>query len=271
MIDYQILTYKAEDYSMEYLKFGNGEKNMVILPGLSLRSVLHAAKEIVKAYSVFCEKYTVYLFDRRREIPDTYSVTDMAEDTFRAIRNLDLKDVYLYGVSQGGMMAQVIAINHGDNVKKLALCSTVSEYDATSEKVIENWKDLARAGDYVSLNDNFFNSVYSDETLKNNKALFSVLKKEGSRKDCERFYRLADAIKGFSVTDRLKEINCETLVIGAKEDKVVSFKGIKDLADALSCEFYAYEKFGHAVYDEAPDVKERILNFFENKWGKKWK
>ena len=265
MSECQIVTYESEDFTMDLLKFGNGEKNMVILPGLSLRSVLLSAKEIEKAYSSFCEKYTVYLFDRRREIPDTYSVTDMAEDTFRAIRDLGLKDVYLYGVSQGGMMAQVIAINHGDNVKKLALCSTVSEYDATSEKMIGGWKDLARAGDCVSLNDNFFNSVYSDETLKNNKALFSVLKMQGSKEDCERFYRLADAIKGFSVTDRLKEINCETLVIGAKEDKVVSFKGIKLLASTLSGKFYAYEKFGHAVYDEAPDVKERIFDFFENK------
>jgi len=263
MVEYQILTYRTEEYEMDYLKFGNGEKNMVILPGLSLRSVLYAAKEIVKAYSLFCEKYTVYLFDRRREIPEKYSVTDMAEDTFRVINGLKLKEVYLYGVSQGGMMAQVIATHHGDIVKKLVLCSTISENNKTSEKVIGGWKDLARAGDYERLSDYVFNAIYSDETLKNNKVLFSLLKMQGNEEDCKRFYTLADAIKDFSVTDRLKEIKCETLVIGAKEDKVVSFDAIKLLADALSCELYAYDKYGHAVYDEAPDIHEKILNFFE--------
>ena len=36
----------------------------------------------------------------------------------------------------------------------------------------------------------------------------------------------------------------------------------REIADLLGCELHIYEDYGHAVYDEAPDYKERILEFF---------
>ena len=54
------------------------------------------------------------------------------------------------------------------------------------------------------------------------------------------------------------------LVIGAKEDKVVTAKGSEEIADKLGCEIYLYgEGYGHGVYDEAEDYKQRCLEFFE--------
>ena len=34
------------------------------------------------------------------------------------------------------------------------------------------------------------------------------------------------------------------------------------LQDRPECELYLYDGYGHAVYDLAPDYKQRMLNFF---------
>ena len=52
----EIITYANNDLTMKYLRFGNPEgKAFVVLPGLSLRSVLMAAPAIEAAYKIFCE------------------------------------------------------------------------------------------------------------------------------------------------------------------------------------------------------------------------
>ena len=95
---------------MDYFSFGRGKKTFVILPGLSIQSVMGAAGAVEAGYAAFSEDFTVYVFDRRLDLPPVYRIEDMARDTAEAMRALSLSDVYLFGASQGGMIAQVIAI-----------------------------------------------------------------------------------------------------------------------------------------------------------------
>ena len=97
----QIETVKTAESEMRYFRFGEGTKNMVILPGLSLQDLMPMADTIADAYSLFTEDFTVWFFDRRTDIPEGYTIEAMAEDTARAMKKLGLKDIYLFGVSQG--------------------------------------------------------------------------------------------------------------------------------------------------------------------------
>lgn len=60
----QVKTISVGKTEMDYAIFGRGEKNFVILPGLSVHSVMGAADAIANAYKMFCEEFTVYVFDR---------------------------------------------------------------------------------------------------------------------------------------------------------------------------------------------------------------
>ncbi len=60
----------------------------------------------------------------------------------------------------------------------------------------------------------------------------------------------------------LKKIKCPVFVIGSKADKVLGGGSTEMLAEKLDCKLFIYEGFGHAVYDEAPDYKQKILEFF---------
>ena len=73
-------------------------------------------------------------------------------------------------------------------------------------------------------------------------------------------------MNGFDIIKDLKEINYPVLVIGAKDDKIFGEAKAIEIAEHLkSKELFIYDGYGHAVYDFAPDYKERILNFFSLK------
>ena len=48
----QIETVKTDSFSMDYFRFGQGENTLVILPGLSVQSVMGFADSVVDAYQV---------------------------------------------------------------------------------------------------------------------------------------------------------------------------------------------------------------------------
>ena len=66
-MDIKIETVCTDGFEMEFFRFGTGEKSLVIIPGLSVQSVMNSAKSIADEYAVMAEDFTAYVFDRRKE------------------------------------------------------------------------------------------------------------------------------------------------------------------------------------------------------------
>ena len=130
---------------MEYFSFGSGERAFVILPGVSTRSLMLSAMAVSAAYRAFGEEYTVYAFDRRRNMPDDYSVRQMASDTAAVMQTLGIADADIFGASQGGMMAMCMAIDHPELVRKMALGSTAAKMDDQGREDTKRWIELAQS------------------------------------------------------------------------------------------------------------------------------
>lgn len=259
-------TVSAGDIEMEYAVFGNGEKNFVILPGLSVHSVMGSADAIAEAYKEFTEEYTVYVFDRTKELKDGYTIEDMAEDTAAAMKALNIQDADIFGASQGGMIAMYIAIDHPELVHKMVLGSTLARPNAEFEHIANEWIQLAKDRDEEGLLASFADNVYSEVTLKEYRDYLITSNQGITDEEYERFLIQAEACSDFNCYDKLSSIKCPVLVLGSEGDHVVTAEGSKEIADVLGCEIYLYDaNYGHGVYDEAPDYKERCLNFFNNK------
>lgn len=97
---------------MEYARFGVGKKFFIIIPGLSIKNILKSAAIVAESYKIFAEEYTVYLFDRRKMISPGYSLKEMADDIAEAMKNLGISNADIFGFSQGGMIAQDLAIRY---------------------------------------------------------------------------------------------------------------------------------------------------------------
>lgn len=253
---------KTKRFEMRYMRFGCGKDNLVILPGLSIKSVLNSAAAVESAYSLFKEMFTVWLFDRRENLPRTYKIKDMARDTAIAMKILKIKDACIFGTSQGGMIAQCLAIYHPDLVSKLILGSTASRISSESHDVLQKWIDLAESGNVSELKQSFAKAIYSEELYKKAEKLFSSPMGE-TDEDLKRFVKLAKSSSGFDVYNDLDKIKCPVLVIGAENDCVLGAKASVEIAEKAGCDLYMYEGYGHAVYDEAPDYKERMIAFLK--------
>ena len=107
--------------------------------------------------------------------------------------------------------------------------------------------------------------MYSLETLRQYKDALMALNLNISEDEFKRFLILTNACKSFNCFAELPAVQCPVLVIGAEGDRVTTAEGSKQIADALGCGLYLYDaNYGHGVFDEAPDYKQRCLNFLEN-------
>ena len=257
-------TVNTSGFSMNYIMFGVGRKIMVIIPGLSVKRVTESYMTIERTYGIFAQKYTVYLFDRRENIEQGYNAAQAADDTARAMMALGIYDSYLFGVSQGGMIAQYIAIKYPELVKKIVLGSTFSKTNDTIADVVGRWKKYAFEGDAEKLAESMIGTIYSEQTLSRHRQFLIVSFKEISREELERFCLLVDLCRDCSTYEQLCKIKCPMLVIGADTDLVTGPGASEEIADRTGCEKYIYKGYGHAVYDEAPDYKTRVFDFFES-------
>lgn len=130
---------EIQDIQMNYITFGKGEKPLILIQGLSIRSIKGAAFSVAYMYRMFARDYKVYLFDRRENISDSITVRNLATDIAMAMDTLKITNADIFGVSQGGMIAQYLAIDRPDLVNQLVLAVTLSKNNETVERTVNDW------------------------------------------------------------------------------------------------------------------------------------
>ena len=250
---------------MNYLKFGTGRKPFVLIPGLSIQSVLNMGDAVKNAFRVYDKDFAFYLIDRREDLPPVYTVADMARDTAEKIKELGLKDVCLFGASQGGMIAMLIAAWYPELVYKLVLGSTACHVLEEGLPVLNNWIRLAQEKRGVDLYVNFGEKIYPKTLFEQWKRLLEAAGKGVENEEFERFVILAKGTYGYDARPELSKIKCPVLVMGSEDDAVLGAEGSREIARLLGCQIHMYKDYGHACYDTAPDFKERMVKFFIQK------
>lgn len=265
MIKIMKYTVNINNVIMDYCCFGNGKTAFVIIPGLSIKPVLNYITAIESAYSTLCDDFTIYLLEYRNNLPDNYTIEEMEADFFSVIKSLGLNNIILYGVSLGGMVSQILAANHPNLVNKLILCSTCIRVNDYFSNIIKKWIELADNLKSDELSVNMTDMIYSEKTLAEFRNAILLANSGILETELYRFVKLASSVFGFDMTENARKIKCETFVIGSYGDKIMIPEASFELARALSCKLFMYDKsFGHAVYDEARDFLERVKNFIFN-------
>lgn len=258
---------RLEDTDMFYVSFGHGNENLIILPGLGdgLTSVKGLALPLAFSYRAFAKKYKVYIFSRKNDFEQGYSTRDMAKDQAKAMELLGIQNANVLGVSQGGMIAQYLAIDYPNIVKKLVLAVTTSKQNKMMDDVISNWITFAELDDYKSLMIDTIEKSYSEGYIKKYRSIYPFIGLIGKPKDFGRFLIQAKSCTNHNAYPELQKIQCPTFVIGGKCDKIVGVNASREIANEIeSCEIYIYDAYGHAAYEEASDFNERVLAFLNN-------
>ena len=258
-------TVRTERFRMDYFRFGEGQRALVVLPGLSVQSVRGFANAVAEMYRDFTGDYTVYVMDPREDLPPVYPVAEMARDTGAAMRALGLEGADVFGVSLGGMIALDIALRQPELVRKLVLGSSNARVSEAAMATLSEWARLAKAGDTEGLYMTFGRDVYSGKDFAALREGLRQAAQTVTREELDRFVILAEGARDFNVLPELGSIRCPVLALGSRDDRVLGPESTPEIAEALKgrpdFEWYMYDGYGHAAYDTAPDYRERILRF----------
>ena len=55
---------------LNYIAFGTGQKNLIIIQGLNVRDLKGAGASLALMYRMFVQDYRVYFFDRRTNVQE---------------------------------------------------------------------------------------------------------------------------------------------------------------------------------------------------------
>jgi pimeloyl-ACP methyl ester carboxylesterase len=198
-----------------------------------------------------------------------YTMVDMANDTAAVLDDAGIDETYVLGISMGGMIAQELALNHPERVKKLILMATWPGRPvgvSASPEFLASLVMQQPGEDRLSMIQKIALSLVGPKVREEHPERLefwsSVRTEQGPT--AEGFSRQWQAIAGFGTWDRLPDLNIPTMVIHGTADPLVPYENGKLLASRIpGAEFVTLEGVGHLVPLEAPeDVLNAIARFF---------
>ena len=254
---------KIKSGNQDYIAFGRGKKNLIISMGLSIKELKGSGPALLLKYKIFADEYRVYFFDRRRMVYDGITNWDLAEDIYQAMNELKVETADVVGISQGGMIAMALTLEHPERVSRLVLAVTSSRTNKSVTDTVTKWVEYANKRDHVSINKEIYERMYSEQYLNKRKLIIPIIARSKKPKNFERFARLASATLCFNCYDRLQEIKCPVFVIGGEKDKLTTPQEARAIAEKLNCDIHMYPQYGHAAFAEAKDFNSRVLEFLK--------
>ncbi len=248
----------------DYIVFGQGSRNLIILPGVGdgFRTVRGLAVPLALMYRKFAEDYRVFVFSRRRELPDGFPVSEMARDVGKAMEDIGAEPYDAIGVSQGGMIAQELALQFPDRIGKLVLTVTAPGPNEIMKETLGNWLAWAQDGDYGRILMDSTERSYTGKVLKKNLRQVRLLSLVSVPKDLSRFQILCRSCLQYDVRRLLNGIRCSTFVIGGGRDRVLGPEASLELERGIErSELFLYPELSHGLYDQAEDFQDRVLSW----------
>ena len=249
---------------MDYVCFGRGAKPLVFIPGLGdgLRTVKGMALPFAAMYRRYGAKHRVYVFSRKEPLGEKDSTRDMAAGLAVAMEALGLRHAYVMGVSQGGMIAQYLALDHPALVGKLVLAASAARPSLEMEEAVGGWLRMAREKDYARLLIDTAERSYSQGYLKRIRPMYPFLTRVGKPRDYRRFIIQANACLNHNAYEMLDRIACPALVSCGGSDCVVGKQAALEMAAKIPrSRLLIYQGLGHMIDQESKEFPKDVLDF----------
>lgn len=223
--------------------------------------------------SDFSNKYRMLRYDCRgqgkSDKPDiNYSQEMHADDLKSLLDKLIIQKAHVVGLSNGGMIAQHLALNHPDRIGALVLVDTCSYIDTLLESIIKVWIKSTQIGGSDLRYDLSIPYLFSEDFIRNNNESIVAMKQLSVETNPPHaIINLANACLGHNVNDRLSEIKSPTLIIVGDEDILIPLKYSKILQEKIKySKLVIIKECGHVPTIEKPNVFNSIvLEFLKDK------
>jgi len=217
------------------------------------------------------KQYQVIRFDNRgigrTSAPDSpYTIKQMATDAAALLETLGIKKVHLTGHSMGGQIAQELALAHPQKVQSLILLSSLAKGDVLFNSIVATWGELPRTLDLKLYQQVVLPWIFTDQFYSIPGMIDMIVEMAVNYPfplTPHGLYHQSRAIVDCDTTQRLKDIDCPTLVLVGKQDILTPVKFSEQLAQGIpQAELVILDCGGHGFLIESPeDVAASILKF----------
>lgn len=248
----------------ELAVFGSGSRTLIILPGAgdAFKTVKGMALPLSLLYRKFAKVYTVYFISRRYRMPEGFTTADMADDIAQIMEQKQIACADVFGVSQGGMIAQQLAIRHPDKVGRLVLAVTSAQMCDMTQQALTGWLQWAQQDDWAHIMQDTAARSYTEAYLRKNKLMLGLVSKRTKPCEPNRFAVIIRSCLSHDVLDQLGSIRTPTLVIGAGQDQIVGAEASRLIAEQIPDSLLImFDDYSHGVYDETADFYDRVLEW----------
>lgn len=233
---------------------------LLLLPGLGLN--VHIFDELVAKlesdYQCICLDFSG---DVEGPAARDCSIDSLTEEVRAWLEENDISPHCVIGHSLGGCIGMKLAIQYPDLVSSLVLISTAAQGDASVFELfmppnLMSQEELLRRNIEMSVSPSFRNTEAFERIIA------SQSRFPGTGK-C--FMPVLRSVSTFDITKSLRRIECPTLIIGGREDAMITPQLSAQLAAGIRASIMiTFEKVGHLPQVEVPDqTAVGILSFLK--------
>ncbi len=216
-------------------------------------------------------RYRVLRFDTRGHgqtsaPPGAYALEQLVEDFHGLLTGLGITETHFVGLSLGGMIGQLFALQYPEMVRSLVLCDTTGRFPADVGRV---WEERIRTVEAKGMEamveptlQRWFTAPFRERRPDVTERVGAMLRTTPP----QGYIGCCYAIPKINTTDRLSEIRCPALVIVGEEDPGTPVEMARAIYAALpSAELVILRSASHLSNLEQPEEFTRVLLGFLDK------
>jgi 3-oxoadipate enol-lactonase len=186
----------------------------------------------------FRDDFTVLRYDVRGHgataVPQQpFSMADLSHDLETLLDALDVPQTHLVGMSMGGMIAQQFALDHPSRITTLTLADTVSGTAPEKRGVWDQRATTARSEGMAAIAPATLERWLTSDFQTRYPEAVEQIREVLLNTSPEGYARACEALREFSVHNRLSEIALPTLVVAGRHDTGTTPADTQSIANAI--------------------------------------
>jgi pimeloyl-ACP methyl ester carboxylesterase len=239
-----------------YIRIGNAPRPLLIIPGAEVNNADSGwliQRAMRAAFRRFARDHSVYIVHRKRGLPASYSIAEMAADYARVLRAITPNDeaAQVIGFSTGGLIAQHLAAQSPELIERLVLVVTGVRLSPEGRGLVEHWRALAQAQRWVELTTAMSEVLLTGEPSK--RLLRGFMRLFGRLlvsppEHSEDFIVTMNADLAHDTTTLLPTLRMPTLVLGGEIDPFFPVPLLQETAELIpNAMLKVYMGAGHGL------------------------
>jgi len=190
------------------------------------------------------------------------SIEGMSAELYQTLQALNLSQVHLVGLSLGGMLAQMLALDHPSSVRSLTLCDTICEIGPPQAQVLEERARAVEEGGMSAIAKSTLERWFSPGFSASHPDVVSEVEKLLLAADPMVNAQTWRAIAKLNVVSRLPKLHLPALVMNGSLDNSIPPGAGERLANLLGARLVELPGCAHMAPLEAPEKFIDLLESF---------